>query len=194
MKKIVTFLLLVMLVPTMVTAQEVTSETLEETLKKEKIEYNLENYKEEEGKVPVYLFRGQGCSHCHEFLEFVASDLIKEYGTYFNLVSYEVWNNSNNASLMQEISEYLEDDASGVPYIIIGDKTFNGYAESMDKEIKEAIKKLYDSDNRYDVFKEMKEHPKEKKTSKTNSTTTIVFIIFASIAVIALVVTGIKKK
>ena len=60
MKKIVTFLLLVMLVPTMVTAQEVTSETLEETLKKEKIEYNLENYKEEEGKVPVYLFRGQG--------------------------------------------------------------------------------------------------------------------------------------
>ena len=95
---------------------------------------------------------------------------------------------------MQEISEYLEDDASGVPYIIIGDKTFNGYAESMDKEIKEAIKKLYDSDDRYDVFKEMKEHPKEKKTSKTNSTTTIVFIIFASIAVIALVVTGIKKK
>ena len=195
MKKIFTIMLLVLLTPAMVFAAPGTkSETLKETLESEDIEYKLEDYEEEEGKVNVYLFRGQGCSHCHEFLEYVASDLAEEYGKYFNLVSYEVWNNKNNASLMQEISDYLEDDASGVPYIIIGEETFNGYAESMNAEIETAIKNLYDSEKKYDVFEEMKNNPKAKKSRKQDSSTVIVFIIFASIAVIALIVTSFKKK
>lgn len=196
MKKIITFLLLILLIPTMTLAKEAyTSETLEETLEKEEIKAeNLDDYKEGENKVPIYLFRGQGCSHCHEFLEFVASDLAPEYGTKFELVSFEVWNNQNNAKFMEEVSDYLGDDASGVPYIIIGKKTFNGYSESMNDEIKSAIDDLYGSEERYDVLTEIKEHPKTKKVAKQDSSFTVVFVIFASIAVIALVVTGIKKN
>ena len=43
--------------------------------------------------------------------------------------------------------------AGGVPYIIIGDNVFPGYAETYDDSIKDAIKKLYDSEDRFDVFK-----------------------------------------
>ena len=195
MKKIITILLLVLLLPTMVLAAETKSQTLAETLDSEEIKANLDNYKDGENKVPVYLFRGQGCSHCHEFLEFVASDLVKEYGDKFELISYEVWNNKENANLMEEVSEYLDDDANGVPYIIIGEKTYNGYSESMNDKIKTAIDDLYKSEERYDILTEIKEHPKAKKqVKKQDSTSVVVFIIFASIAIIALVVNSMKKN
>ena len=195
MKKIITILLLVLLLPTMVLAAETKSQTLAETLDSEEIKANLDNYKDGENKVPVYLFRGQGCSHCHEFLEFVASDLVKEYGDKFELISYEVWNNKENANLMEEVSEYLDDDANGVPYIIIGEKRYNGYSESMNDKIKTAIDDLYKSEERYDILTEIKEHPKAKKqVKKQDSTSVVVFIIFASIAIIALVVNSMKKN
>ncbi|MBR3198534.1 MAG: hypothetical protein IKG27_00805 [Bacilli bacterium] len=197
MKKIITFLLLVLLVPTMVFAEEqkYTSQTLEEALKSEEIKGDLSKYNEGENKVPIYLFRGQGCSHCHEFLEYVASDLVKEYGDKFELISFEVWNNKTNSDLMESVSKYLNDDASGVPYIVIGDKSFNGYAESMNEEIKTAITDLYNAEEKYDILTEMKEHPEAKKqTKKQDSTSVVVFVIFATIAVIALVVNSVKKN
>lgn len=196
MKKYITFLLLVLMVPSMVFAKTTyTSKSLTEALDDEDITYDLGDYEETDDKVTVYLFRGKGCSHCYEFLEYVSSDLIKEYGNYFKLVSYEVWNDSNNAQLMQEVSDYLGDDASGVPYIVIGDKTFNGYAESMNDEIKNAIKDLYDSEDRYDVLKQIELNPKEtKKKSSSDNSVTVVFTIFAAIAIVVLIVTSTKKQ
>lgn len=194
MKKIITFLLLVLMLPTLVLAKpEYKSLTLEEALKDEKIEYDLGGYEETDEKATIYLFRGKGCSHCYEFLEYVSSDLIKKYGNYFKIITYEVWNNADNAKLMQEVSDYLDDDASGVPYIVIGDKTFNGYAESMNEEIESAIKELYDSEERYDVLTQIETNPKETK-KKSDNTFTIVSIIFAATAIFILIITSIKKQ
>ncbi len=193
MKKIITFLLLILTVPTIVLAKPTyKSLTLKEALDDEKIEYNLDGYEETDDKATIYLFRGKGCSHCYEFLEYVSSSLVKEYGDYFKLESYEVWQNTDNAKLMQEVSDYLNDNASGVPYIIIGDKTFNGYAESMNEQIETAIMNLYNSEERYDVLEQMKENPKAKL--KKDNKFTIVITIAAAIAIIALVVTGFKRK
>lgn len=196
MKKITVLLLLVMLMPTIVlAAPKYESKTLEEALKDEKIEYDLGDYEEKDDQVTIYLFRGKGCSHCYEFLEYVSSKLIKEYGDKIKVVTYEVWNNKNNSKLMEKISDYFKDDASGVPYIVIGEKTFNGYAESMNDELKSAIDDLYDSDERFDVFDKI-DLSKETSESeeKSDSTLTIVFIIFAAIAIVALIVTSINKK
>ena len=196
MKKITVLLLLVMLMPTIVlAAPKYESKTLEEALKDEKIEYDLGDYEEKDDQVTIYLFRGKGCSHCYEFLEYVSSKLIKEYGDKIKVVTYEVWNNKNNSKLMEKISDYFKDDASGVPYIVIGKKTFNGYAESMNDELKSAIDDLYDSDERFDVFDKI-DLSKETSESeeKSDSTLTIVFIIFAAIAIVALIVTSINKK
>lgn len=197
MKKYITFLLLVLLLPSIVlAAPSYQSKTLEEALKEEKIDNDLGDYQETDDKVTIYLFRGAGCSHCYEFLEYVSSDLMKEYGDKFKVVTYEVWKNENNAKLMQKVSDYFKDDASGVPYIIIGDKTFNGYATSMNDEIKEAIDKLYNSEEKFDVFDkiDINSNEPEKTTSEQDSTMIIVFILFAVVAIIALVIAGIKKN
>ena len=41
---------------------------------------------------------------------------------------------------MEKVGNLLGQKAEGVPYIVIGDKVFAGYAESYNDEIKEAIK------------------------------------------------------
>lgn len=196
MKKYITFLLLILLMPSLVLAASYESKTLSEAIKDEKIENDLEGYDDNEEKPVIYLFRGKGCSHCYEFLEYASSDLVKEKGDKFRMVTYEVWNNEANAELMQKVSDYFKDDASGVPYIIIGEKTFNGYAKSMNKEIEEAIDKLSDSEEKFDVLTkiDMNSTIKKEKKSKQDNTFTIVFMLFAVVALIVLVVTSFRKK
>lgn len=133
-------------------------------------------------KINIYFFRGEGCPHCEEAEEFF--DSIKdEYGKYYNLVDYETWYDSGNADLMKKVASKLGEDASGVPYIIIGKKTWNGYASSYNDEITSAIKKEYDksSSDRYDVIKDM-----NGKNEKNNISGDI-----AAILIIILVVGGI---
>lgn len=196
MKKYITFLLLILLMPSLVLAASYESKTLSEAIKDEEIENDLGDYDDNEDKPVIYLFRGKGCSHCYEFLEYASSDLVKEKGNKFRMVTYEVWNNEANAELMQKVSDYFKDDASGVPYIVIGDKTFNGYSNSMNKEIEEAIDKLNESEEKFDVLTkiDMKSSPKKEKKSKQNNTFTIVFMLFAVVALIVLVVTSFRKK
>lgn len=108
---------------------------------------------DEDNKVKVYFFRGQGCSHCQEAEEFF--DSIKdEYDKYYDLVDYEVWYNKDNQELMNNVADLLGQDVKGVPYIIIGKKTWNGYSSDYADEIKQAIKDEYDkaSDSRYDIM------------------------------------------
>ena len=194
MKKYITFLLLVLLMPALVFAKgNYESKTLEEALKDENIEYDLGDYKESDDKVNIYLFRGKGCSHCHEFLEYVSSDLVKKYGDKFNLVTYEVWQNRNNSELMQEVASYLGEEASGVPFIVIGDKSFSGYAKSMNSELESAIDSLYNSQDKYDVLKEKESHPKVVKKEKKNNVLTITFIALAGLAIIVILMIQVLK-
>lgn len=112
------------------------------------------DYKETDDQAVIYMFRGQGCGFCRAFLTFLDS-ISDEYGEYFKLVSFEVWNNSKNGELMDKIATVTGEAAEGVPYIIIGDKVFGGYAEQYDEDIKAAIKAQYD-DSSYDVMEKAK--------------------------------------
>lgn len=128
---------------------------LEETLQEEEIETAFSNYKETDDQVIIYLFRGKGCAYCRAFLSYINS-LVDEYGDYFKLVSYEVWNDTNNSSLFDKVATFIEGSAAdGVPYVIIGDEVFTGYTKSYNEEIKNAIMKAYVSKVKYDVFEEM---------------------------------------
>ena len=89
---------------------------------------------EESKEVKLYFFRGEGCSHCAEAEAWFES-IEEEYGDYFEIVDYETWYNSENAELMQKVAEARGETAEGVPYIIIGNKSWNGFAEDYEEEI-----------------------------------------------------------
>lgn len=105
-------------------------------------------------KINVYMFYGDGCPHCHKASEFF-EDIEKEYGQYFNLVKYETWYSHRNNKMMTSTAEALKTDTEnlGVPYIIIGDKTFLGYSESYNEDIKKAIVDAYNDDDYIDKVK-----------------------------------------
>ena len=140
-------------------------------------EADLSNYEESKKKVNVYFFRGSTCSHCFEATVFFAN-IAKEYGQYFNLKAYEVWSNNDNASLMEKVGKKLGDDVSGVPYIVIGKKSWTGYASSYDDAIKSEIKSQYDknSSNRDDVVKNLNV---KDSTSSSSDVVALLIIVLA---------------
>ena len=175
-------LFLILLMPFQIFAStDYETKNLKETLAAEEIELAYPDYKETDDQITIYMFRGTGCGYCKAFLTFLNS-ITEEYGKYFKLESYEVWSNQNNGELMQEVGEFLGEQAGGVPFIIIGDKVFPGYNEVYDEDIKTAIKDLYDSKNRYDVFEEME---KAKLMKKINSILTKVIPIVSVLGLIA---------
>ena len=116
---------------------------------------DLSNYSESDDKVNVYIFRGSTCSHCLDAVTHFAS-IVGDSGKYFNLKTYEVWSNTDNSDLMNDIAKELGDsDVSGVPYIVIGKKSWSGYASSYDDEMLSQIKSEYNKSKsaRYDVIK-----------------------------------------
>ena len=142
-------------------------------------------------KINVYLFRGEGCPHCEEAIEWFEGTLAEdeEYKDLYELVKYEVWYDENNSELMGKVAEQLGTEASGVPFIVIGDEYFSGFSASASPEkIKTAIKDAYDNDKYQDIVKAVKNGIKIKESNESTSILPIVIIsAVAVVAVIALV-------
>ena len=168
-----------------------------ETLKSEEMELSSKNYKEADDQVTIYLFRGQGCGYCRSFLTFLNS-IVDEYGKYFKVVSFESWYDENNANLLTNLSTFMNNPAQGVPYIIIGDQVFPGYASDYDDSIKSVIKKLYESDEKYDVIEAYNDYVKEenKKSSQENAGVILwnAVITFVAAGVVMLHVSSSNRK
>ena len=109
---------------------------------------------EESKEVNLYFFRGEGCPHCEEAEEWFKS-IEEEYGDYFKVVDYETWYNQENAELMQKVAKARGEEAQGVPYIIIGNQSWNGFTESYTGEMIAKIKSEFEKDvkDRYDIMK-----------------------------------------
>ncbi len=157
MKKFLLFVFVLFCFPLMFSAEsrDYVSESIEESFKEEGISYDLGDYETSDDKVNVYLFRGNGCSHCKNFLQFVSDTLVKDYGEYFNLISYEVRGNADNYYLKNEVAKALNFESKGVPFIVIGDKFFSGYNSSKSEAIINLIKSTYEDKNRVDVVSEV---------------------------------------
>ena len=106
-------------------------------------------------KINIYLFYGEGCPHCEELKNYLNS-LDNKEKSYFNIYTFEVWNNSTNQQFMKESAKSLNKEVSGVPFLIIGNKTFEGYNESMNIKIKKTIKTEYKLNGKNDYYKEYK--------------------------------------
>lgn len=157
-----------------------TSADLKDTLAAEGIKIADSNYKETDDQVVIYMFRGQGCSHCLEFLEYINS-IVKEYGSKFKMRSYEVWNNSDNGSLQVKVAEKLgaEVEQGSVPFVIIGDTTIIGFQEADKKTITDTINKMYKQEvsERFDVMK-LEEKPAKKNDALWIIIPILVFLVY----------------
>ncbi len=160
-----------------------------------------EKIEEKNKEVKVYFFHGDGCPHCAEAKEFFDS-IEEEYGDLFELVSYETWKNDDNAEGLQKIGEIREENIEGVPYILIGNKSWPGYIEDFNDDIIEAIKEEYEVevDERYDIMelidydfvKDGDSHQVEDK-DYSNDVITLILILIVGAGIVSGVAFARKK-
>lgn len=89
-------------------------------------------------KITIYFFHGDGCPHCAEEWSKL-EDLLKIYNNYIEVKDYEVWHNSANNNLMLQAKDKFSVTQAGVPFTVVGDKSFIGYNSTVGREIEEAI-------------------------------------------------------
>lgn len=104
---------------------------------------DIVNVKIEENKVNLYLFHGDGCPHCAEERTWL-KDIEEKYKDNLNVYYYEVWEDKDNANLMDKVKEVFEIDKNGVPLTIIGDKYYLGFSSVTSPSIEDKIKEYID--------------------------------------------------
>lgn len=127
---------------------------------------------EEKEKINVYLFRGEGCPRCEEAIAFF-DGMPEEDKQLYQLVSYETWYDKENDELFDKVSTVLGDKQEGVPYIVIGKKSWIGFGEELQEELTKAIQEEYQNENRYDVMK----HLDEKKSNDFVSVAIVIGVV-----------------
>lgn len=140
---IITAIIITLLIIQVSNAEDVTRVLKEQTTSE--INYNNK-------KLNVYMFWGDGSEQSEQMIKFLNS-LDASYDKYFDLYTLEVWYNEDNRNLQQELLTQLGEDSNGVPCLIIGDQTFFGYDETLEKDIKAAIKEEYLKVPQYDAYK-----------------------------------------
>lgn len=99
-----------------------------------------------ENKVTAYFFYGEGCPHCAKEEAFFES-IESKYPT-LELKKFEVYYDKDNSSLLKKVGESLGVGVSGVPFLVIGDKSFVGFSESSTPtEIENRIKECLSGDS-----------------------------------------------
>ena len=88
--------------------------------------------------VDVYIFYGQGCSHCEKIHEFF--DKIEDDYPQMNLVKKEIYFDKENALLMQDFCKKINTQVEGVPTVFIDEKMYVGYSLALTVEIEQKIK------------------------------------------------------
>lgn len=86
-------------------------------------------------EVVVNLFYGDTCAFCHQERIYLDS-LERQFGDNIIVREYEVWNSKENNDLMMDVKDNFDDKGDGVPYTVIGNKTYTGISE----EIKDSIR------------------------------------------------------
>ena len=111
-----------------------------------------------DNKPNIYIFWGDGCPHCKALAKFI-SKLPTETKNKINIYSFEVWDDKDNKSFMKNFGKFLDQDVSGVPFIVIGDKIFDGYSSGdskTDQQILDAINAIIKNQGSTDQYKPYK--------------------------------------
>ena len=91
----------------------------------------ITNIKAEENLVNLYLFYSNTCPHCEAEMELL-NELQEDYDN-LKIYKYEI-SEDENSLLLNKVSEMFDINVTGVPFTIIGEKTFFGYSEENSKK------------------------------------------------------------
>ena len=145
---------------------------------------DLSDYFENNDKVNIYIFRGKSCWHCLDEVSWLSTK-VKEYSKYFNIHTYEVWGNKDNSKLMNTVAKTLGESVSGVPYTIIGKKTYSGFSEATGEAMLKEVKEQYENKDRYDIKNDINLSDGTLINFQDKKSSSAVMIILISIVVIA---------
>lgn len=107
--------------------------------------YDIKNY----DKVNIYLFYSKICPHCQKEEKYFET-LKEKYQDKINIYTYEVTENKTNNEIMKSLKKELKENNQGVPFTIIGSKTFLGYDESLNERIENTIESYLDENTKTD--------------------------------------------
>jgi glutaredoxin len=94
--------------------------------------------------VTAYLFYGNGCPHCAKERDFLKK--LDEKYPQLEVKEYEIYYNQKNNALLQKVATELKTEVGGVPFLVIGDKSYIGFAEGItSQEVESRIKECSDS-------------------------------------------------
>jgi len=85
----------------------------------------------------ITVYYSPTCPHCHNARNFISSTLIYEYPE-LKVTEVNVMDEANMPKF-QETLKKCEYESGGVPVLVIGEKCFQGYAEPMNGELREAV-------------------------------------------------------
>ena len=85
----------------------------------------------------ITIYYSPTCPHCHHAREFISNTLVYEYP---NLTVSEVnVMNAENAQVVEDAFKKCEYESRGVPVIVVGEKCFQGYADFMQQDLRDAV-------------------------------------------------------
>ena len=104
---------------------------------------------QEENKINVYFFHGQGCPHCAKEEEFL-KELEDKYKDLVNIYKYETWYNNENKDLM------LKNVA--VPFTVIGSEANTGYNDYVGDKLEKIVISYLDEEPQETIIDRYTEH------------------------------------
>ena len=117
--------------------------------------------KSSKDKLNIYIFWGDGCPHCKHLAEFLGEKQT-EIGDKISLYTFEVWKNKNNLAFLKSFGKFLGENPKGVPYIIIGNKTYSGFSETDEETKQEIIDLIKTEASKTDKIDKYQEYKKSK--------------------------------
>ena len=149
MKKLYLVLLILLLVIIPINVKAISKDYVDKV-------YDIVGEKVEDNKINVYFFNRDGCPHCAKEEEFFKT--ISEKYENVNIYSYEVSKNSKNSEYLTKVKELFNDKSNGVPFTIVGNKSFLGYNSYIGENIEKAIQ----------TYLENSDEPTEKDNNVIN--------------------------
>jgi len=97
------------------------------------------NVKTDDNKINLYLFHGAECPHCAEEKVWL-EDIKDKYKKDLNVYYFEVWHDTENVKLLNQVKKVLDIKKDGVPLTIIGEKYYVGFSKTTGSSIENVIK------------------------------------------------------